>query len=151
MVEYVLASSPGGHDLENRMKEKKQRAIERKKAAEKLEAEAAEAQQPKHKSKSRRSDEASELAGEDQPRRQESSGSYKPADAKLKSLSEITKKRLKQSEGGNDTSKKRNSNSHSNNSNDAEDEGSDVLKSKVTSMKTIIGGSEKRRVIKTSK
>ena len=70
--------------------------------------------------------------------RKSDQGSYKPADAKLKSISEITKKRLKQGDIG--EPKK----------NEIEDEGSDVLKSKVTSIKTVIAAAKKRRVIKTS-
>ncbi|XP_057311606.1 golgin subfamily A member 6-like protein 24 isoform X2 [Hydractinia symbiolongicarpus] len=62
---------------------------------------------------------------------------YKPGDAKLKSISEMSKQRLKQVETRR-AAKKEVENG----------EGDDVLKSKVTSIKKMI--TEKRRVIKTS-
>merc|ERR1712142_1286645 len=97
-----------------------------------LEAEGAEIPL-KLKSKSRRSDESSDhgLTGDE---RKVDPASYKPADSKLKSISEITKKRLKQSDPGYEFKKS-----------EVEDETSDVLKSKVTSLKTVIGAADKQK------
>lgn len=64
---------------------------------------------------------------------------YKPGDAKLKSISELSKKELQEGIEKKKTSGRK-----------ANEETGDVLKSKITSMKNVISSPEKRRMIKTS-
>ena len=65
---------------------------------------------------------------------------YKPGEAKLKTLSEMTKQRLKQSEA-----------EHKKRTNEGDETGeSDVLKSKVTSLHKVISPDKNRKMIKTS-
>lgn len=64
---------------------------------------------------------------------------YKPGEAKLKTISEQSKKQIQKSD-----ERKQSSNRKTN------EENGDVLKSKITSIKNVINSPEKRRFIKTS-